>query len=149
MNNQRTTSEQPANTDKNVKKDKNEENEKKDTPLSSNKFADDAIELSLACELYNLILLNNPNTKKPNLQTWAKHIDLMMRRDKRSATDIKRVIQWCQKDTFWHVNILSTEKLREKYDQLTMKMNTPKQGGQSGHPVSAKPKNNKYDEFYL
>jgi len=94
--------------------------------LSKNKFSDDAIELSLACELYNLILLNNPNAKKPNLQAWAKSIDLMIRRDNRGAVEIQEVIRWCQQDSFWMGNILSTSTLREKFDQLTMKMKSVK-----------------------
>jgi hypothetical protein len=46
----------------------------------------------------------------------------MMRLDKREANDIKDVIDWCQADSFWMVNILSTNKLREKFDQLYTKM---------------------------
>jgi len=124
MNNQRTTSEQPVNTDKNVKKDKNEKNERNEvTSSQKNKFSDDAIELYLASELFNLIIGNNPKAKKPNLQTWAKDIDLMMRSDERSAEDIETMINWCQRDSFWQGNILSPKKLRDKFDQLTMKMN--------------------------
>ena len=127
-NNQPTTNQQPANTDKNVKNDKNDKNVKKSiSSCRTNKFADDAIEISLACELYDLILKNNPNAKKPNLQTWAKSIDLMIRVDDRSVFDIQEVIQWSQRDSFWQGNILSTKKLREKYDQLTMKMKSVKQ----------------------
>ena len=111
-----------------------------------NKFSDDAIEIELACELYNLILLNNETYKKPNLQTWAKHIDLMIRVDKRNTRDISTVIKWSQQDTFWKTNILSTTKLREKYDQLTVKMKSEKQPKQ-GTP-SKKTPSNKYDSFY-
>jgi len=28
------------------------------------------------------------------------------------------LIRWCQRDNFWKSNILSTQKLREKYEQL-------------------------------
>lgn len=117
-------SKQSLDTNKNVNNGNNGKNEKesKKPSLSSNKFADDAIEFSLACELYNLILLNNPNAKKPDLQTWAKSIDLMRRVDERNPLEIQEVIRWCQKDSFWMGNILSANKLREKYDQLTMKM---------------------------
>jgi hypothetical protein len=72
--------------------------------------------------LFSLILKNNPKAKKPNLQTWSKNIDLMLRVDKRTAEDIEKVIRWCQSDTFWQSNILSTKKLREKFDQLFIKM---------------------------
>ena len=119
-NNQPTTSQQPANTDNTLKNLKNEK--KSISSLSANKFSDDAIEISLASELYNLMLVNNPKVRKPNLQTWAGSIDLMIRVDNRSVSEIQEVIRWSQKDSFWQANILSTKKLREKYDQLTMKM---------------------------
>jgi hypothetical protein len=90
----------------------------------ANKFADDVIEFILASELYGLILANNPKVKKPNLQAWAKSFDLMIRRDNRSVADIRDVMNWCQGDSFWHRNILSPDKLREKFDQLTLKMNS-------------------------
>jgi len=125
---------QCADTNNNVNNDKNEK--KSISSLSSNKFSDDAIEIYLACELYSLILLNNPNIKNPNLQVWAKQIDLMIRADNRSVSEIQEVIRWCQKDSFWQANILSTKKLREKYDQLTMKMKSIKQvGRQANQPV--------------
>jgi hypothetical protein len=33
------------------------------------------------------------------------------------------VINWATSDPFWQANILSTKKLREKFDQLAAKMN--------------------------
>jgi len=115
-NNKVTTKEQPSNTTKNDK-------ELKEPSCQTNKFADDAIELILACELYDLMLGNNPNIKEPNLQSWAKTFDLMIRRDKgRTVEIIRQVMKWSQKDTFWQGNILSANKLREKFDQLSMRM---------------------------
>ena len=122
-----SVSKQSTDTNKNVKNVKNDKNVKKSiSSLSANKLSDDAIELSLASELFNLILENNPKAKKPNLQTWAKDIDLMMRSDERSVEEIQEMINWCQKDSFWQGNILSAKKLRDKFDQLTMKMNSTK-----------------------
>ena len=121
-----SVSKQSTDTNKNVKNVKNDKNVKKSiSSLSANKLSDDAIELSLASELFNLILENNPKAKKPNLQTWAKDIDLMMRSDERSVEEIQEMINWCQKDSFWQGNILSASKLRDKYDQLTMRMKQP------------------------
>jgi len=85
-------------------------------------FLSDSIEFRLAELLLEKIMIRNPNHKKPNLQTWAKDIDLMIRLDKRTPEDIRRIIEWCQADTFWQKNILSTGKLREKFDQLWLKM---------------------------
>ena len=93
----------------------------KKTTTSGN-FLSDSIEYRLANYLLNLILQRNPNHKKPNIQTWAKNIDLMLRLDKREADGIKAVIKWSQKDLFWQNNILSTKKLRLHFDQLFLKI---------------------------
>ena len=55
-------------------------------------------------------------------QRWAKDFDLMLRIDKIDADDIAAVIEWSQNDNFWRSNILSGKKVREKYQQLVMKM---------------------------
>lgn len=90
-------------------------------------FSSDSDEFRLSSLLFNLLRDRKPDIKNPDMQSWAHHIDLMLRVDKRLPERIKTVIEWCQKDTFWQNNILSTAKLREKYDQLTLKM-----GGSNG-----------------
>ena len=102
---------------KNVKNVKNVKKEKKEKP-----FLSDSIEYRLANYLLKFILQRNPGYKKPNIQTWAKNIDLLLRLDKLEADDIKAVIEWSQKDLFWQNNILSTKKLRLHFDQLFLKM---------------------------
>ncbi len=94
---------------------------KKET-IQKKTFSLDSIEYQLSEFLFGKIQQNNPSAKQPNFQTWAKHIDLMIRIDKRDQNEIKAVIEWCQKDSFWYANVLSTKKLREKYDQLVLKM---------------------------
>ncbi len=86
-------------------------------------FPSDSIEIGLSELLLSLIREKNPNHKQPNIQEWAKHIDAMIRIDHRQPTEIREIIISCQKDSFWHANILSTQKLREKYDQLKIKLN--------------------------
>jgi phage replication O-like protein O len=88
----------------------------------STSFVEDSVEYRLALYLYQKIQENKPDFKKPNLQEWARHIDLMIRRDGREPMRIGEVIEWCQQDEFWHKNILSTSKLRKQFDQLEMKM---------------------------
>lgn len=78
--------------------------------------------LELATYLFEKIRQNNPNAKKPNLNTWAVTIERLERIDERPLPEIKEVIDWCQADEFWCSNILSATKLREKYDQLYMRM---------------------------
>jgi uncharacterized protein YdaU (DUF1376 family) len=86
-------------------------------------FLSDSIEYRLSKYLLDEIRKNNPSHKEPNLQTWSRYIDLLLRIDKKQSQDVGRVIKWCQSDSFWQSNILSTKKLREKYDQLVIKMN--------------------------
>ncbi|MDE5853231.1 MAG: helix-turn-helix domain-containing protein [Oscillospiraceae bacterium] len=87
-------------------------------------FSADSDPYLLALFLENNILKNNPKfpQSESGRQRWAKDFDLMIRRDKIDADDIAEVIEWCQKDKFWRSNILSGKKLRDKYQQLRMKM---------------------------
>lgn len=89
-----------------------------------NTFTSDSIEYRLAKLLFNEIRKNNPEHKQPNLQTWAESIEKMIRIDKKDPQKIANMIAWCQRDPFWKSNILSTVKLRDQFDQLTIKMNS-------------------------
>ena len=86
-------------------------------------------ELRLAVHLFSKIKARNAEARAPDLQAWAKHIGYMIRLDHRDPEKIRAVIDWAQQDQFWSENILSTSKLREKYDQLLLKMNS---GGNYG-----------------
>ncbi len=90
-----------------------------------NIFDENSTEFQLSLYLYELVN-KNYNMKKPNLQTWASHIDKIIRIDGRTAEEVKRVIEWSQQDDFWKQNIRSTSKLRKQYAQLCMKMNADK-----------------------
>ena len=91
-------------------------------------FEADSDPYLLAKFLEKCITENNPKfpQNESQRQRWAKDFDLMIRRDKIDADDIAEVIDWCQNDSFWRSNILSGKKLREKYQQLAMKMNSRK-----------------------
>lgn len=43
---------------------------------------------------------------------------LLLDRDGYSEEEIADVIRWCQADQFWHTNILSAAKLRDKFERL-------------------------------
>jgi predicted phage replisome organizer len=83
---------------------------------------------ALSKKLFEYMKINNPKAKEPNFLSWSKSIDLMIRVDKRTPQEIEKMIQWCQRDFFWRQNILSTDKLRQKYDQLYIKMTAPANG---------------------
>jgi hypothetical protein len=95
---------------------------------SSNKYSPDSIEIGLSNLLFKLILSRNLKFKKPNIENWAKHIDLAIRRDQRTPQELEKVILWCQGNSFWRNNILSTEKLRDQFDRLFMQMEDEKDG---------------------
>lgn len=79
-------------------------------------------EFRLSDLLFTLMLQRKPDFRKPNLQTWAKHIDRMIRLDRRKPEAIEAVIRWSQADPFWQNNILCTEKLRLQFDRLEIQM---------------------------
>lgn len=99
-------------------------------------FSSSSDEVRLASLLLEKIQKRKPDIKKPNLQSWAKDVDLLLRIDMRSPPTVERVISWCQADTFWQKNILSPGKLREHFDRLEMQMNGggngPTNGGSGG-----------------
>jgi hypothetical protein len=119
--------ETPISTNRNpVSTDRNPQSRVEESIVENSKvnktFLSDSDECRLSDYLFKHILKNNPTAKKPNIQTWAKYIDLMIRVDHRTIEEIKTVIEWCQNDSFWCGNILSTQKLREKFDRLVIKM---------------------------
>jgi hypothetical protein len=107
-----TVNQMPLSINKNYKNDKN----------LKNIYSQNSDEFRLSGLLLSLILKRNPKNKKPDLQMWTLHIDRMIRLDNRKVDDIEAVIKWSQDDEFWQNNILSTQSLRNKFDQLKMKM---------------------------
>lgn len=99
--------------------------------------------------LFEKIKGNNPKQKEPNFDSWANDFRLMREKDNRELQEIKDVIDWCQADPFWQGNILSAKKLREKFDQLTIQMNSKKGAGSNASSGSVGSKDssfiNKYD----
>jgi len=108
----------PSNTDKNDKNDK-----------KINKYSQNSNEFRLASLLFDEIRKRKSDFKEPNLQQWSVHIDRAIRIDSRKPDRIEAVIRWCQQDAprgergfGWQDNILSTAKLREKFDKLELAM---------------------------
>jgi hypothetical protein len=67
-------------------------------------------------------LRNGPIAEEALLQRWALHIDRLVRLDHRPPEEIREVIVFAQKNFFWRSNILSGQKLREKYTTLLLQM---------------------------
>ena len=84
-------------------------------------YSPTSLEVRLSKFLFSFIKKRDPKAKKPNYQKWGSYIDKLIRIDKRTPEEIEAIIEWCQNDSFWQDNILSTEKLREKFTQLKLK----------------------------
>ncbi|PGA79624.1 hypothetical protein COL94_28845 [Bacillus wiedmannii] len=127
--------------DKELDIDKEKDIKKKEKP-SRHKF--ETCDINGAKYLFELIKGNNPKQKEPNFDSWANEFRLMRERDNREAQEIKDVIDWCQADPFWQGNILSPKKLREKFDQLTIQMNSKK--GAKSNAESGGSNTNRYSQ---
>lgn len=89
--------------------------------------------LNLSNLLADKILINNPKhrylsneKREKTVQRWAEAIEELHRIDKQAIEEIRDVIEWCQDDPFWKLNILSAKKLRDQWDQLYLKMKAKK-----------------------
>jgi len=117
---------------------KNEKNVKNVNTKYS--FVENSVEFQLGKFLLEKIILRKTDFKKPDLQLWARHIDYIIRLDKRPPDEIREVIVWCQADRFWQNNILSPLKLRQQYDQLFLKMGKKKPGNAPAKELDKKAK---------
>lgn len=84
--------------------------------------------LEAARLLFRLIKRNNPHntaTAKHGLK-WAEQIKYLHEIDGQPYFLIEAVIKWCQADPFWYKNILSGQKLRKQWNNLTTRMNIQK-----------------------
>lgn len=93
-------------------------------------------DLALVEWFWGLILEMQPGRKPPKLEKWADEIRLMRERDGRSHEEIRGLIDRIQGDKFWRTNVLCPETLREKWDNLTLKLGVSPAGlARSSHPL--------------
>jgi len=78
--------------------------------------------LPLAEFMWERIQPITKSKKPPNMNSWANHIRLLVERDGREPEIVKQVFVWANQNSFWHSNILSSQKLREKFDSLFAQM---------------------------
>ena len=98
------------------------------------KFTEESTEIALARYMINEMLRVKSDSKVPDsdaksLQSWAQHIDYMIRLDKREPRQIAELFKWTQNHDFWVANIRSPRKLREKWDTLELQKNRNKPKG--------------------
>ena len=104
---------------KNVKNDKNDKK-------TVSRFAPQQIDYELSNLLRDKIKENTPTFREPKIDSWAINIEKMRRLDKRTEEQIRFTIGWCQENSFWQANILSTKKLRDKFDYLVAQIKRDK-----------------------
>ena len=79
-----------------------------------------------ARRLGELMLGNDPEAKLPKTQkqkdTWVQAMERLHRIDSRPWQEINDVLDWCQKDHFWHDKILSAPKFRIQFPKLRLAM---------------------------
>lgn len=107
------------------KNDKNENNEDKSIveagpQRSKFKFNDD--QHRFAEEMFKRISKVAPSMKRPNLESWANTIRLLNETDQINLNAAWEVFCWANSDSFWSTNILSADKFRKQYVQLSAKM---------------------------
>ena len=87
---------------------------------------EDSEPYKLAVLMRDTLKANVPTLKEPDLQKWTRSFAVALRNDERmaEASFVAEVIKWACSDSFWRANIQSPDKLRQKFDQLTAKMET-------------------------
>lgn len=94
-------------------------------------FQENSEPYKLSVLMRDTLKANVPTLKEPNLQKWAHSFAVALRNDNRMAESafVAQVILWACSDAFWRANIQSPDKLREKFDQLTAKMEAQAEKG--------------------
>lgn len=96
------------------------------TSSKKNKITPDSIPYRLAKLLFNEHQKIDPKflegkNQDEVFQRWGADIEKLIRIDGRNEHQIARIVRWSQADPFWNSNILSGQKLREKFDQLVVR----------------------------
>nr|WP_319217276.1 replication protein [uncultured Trichococcus sp.] len=116
----------PVSTIKNEKNDKNDKNIKDNSRKSAKRtYDEDSIYYQLAVFLFEEMKKNNPEVKHPDFDKWADEVRKMIELDGRKEEQVRNMITWSQSNDFWKGIVLSTKKLREKYDQMKVQALQP------------------------
>lgn len=99
----------------------------KEEPLKKiqikNTYVPTADASELVEDLLKTLKKSKPDAKLPtDFSQWSQEIDRMLSIDNRTPNQIRKVLSWLPTNDFWKTNILSAGKLREKFDQLELKM---------------------------
>lgn len=99
-------------------------NSKVATPkMSKFKFSPD--DMTAAEWMRDRVLLINPSSKQPNLESWANDVRMLREIDGRTLKEIGELFDWANRNDFWCSNILSPKTLRKQWDKLTLQRSRP------------------------
>lgn len=132
---EQTASRLPADT---IKNDKNDKNDKNKDSRPKQLYDETSVYYQLALLLYNEILKNMPDKKKPNLNQWADSFRKLVELDNKKSEHIEKVIKWAQSNGFWWKNVLSATKFREQYERLAAELRDESKNGRKGKVVTKK-----------
>ena len=108
------------------KKNNNNNKETKEKMTSTNSsFNTNSVQYQLSLLLYNQIKSNNLSIyrKSPDLQSWAKEIDIMINKDNRTDDEIFDAILFTQEDGFWQNIIINPKRLRQNFQTILTQQN--------------------------
>ena len=91
-----------------------------------------AEDLRCAEWIFNRVKTIYPAAKTPNWKTWSNSVRLMRQIDDRTHREIAKLFDLANRDGFWCENIRSPGKLREKWEDLTIKLGGQKHANNSG-----------------
>lgn len=78
---------------------------------------------TLTSEFISLLQkVHGKDAVNPNIQSWQKDFDRLLRLDKKDKDLVRKVMSWAVQDPFWQTNIVSPKKLRLKFLTLKLQM---------------------------
>ncbi len=110
-----------------------------DAVIPAPEISAEAVEL--ATLLMACVTTNHPSSKlartahvkrAEDARRWADDVRKLHELDHIPYAEIRRVLEWSQRDSFWRANILSGRGLRDKFDRLVAASSRHTQGVQGG-----------------
>jgi hypothetical protein len=81
--------------------------------------------MAVASWMWEQILTIQLDRKPPKFNEWANTIRLMREQDGRTHDQIRALYALVNRHAFWHDKVLSPAKLREKWDDLRLQLESP------------------------
>ncbi len=94
----------------------------------------DSIAFKLWKQVYEKLIKKNitpTSLQKAKVKDWTDDIGLMIESDGRTDVEIVEILNFLKENDFWANNILSTSKLRQKFERLLLEARTSNKKRQS------------------